>query len=293
MDSGVLDEVGLTHVQLINETTSAEKAAGKPQKMRFAFTGNLRFKALPGFDLFSFGSDPDSHETGQLNFENLSINMSYPQNDPSIKSFRFDAGHLAYNIPGSSARTSSLYRHFPLKLTGFLQAKSGTTPKSLGYSDIAAPLGGNGSLRYPWYALMFDLKLGTLGSLAGDADFVIKLIAAWSPGKEANAYVGLHIPGTGNSNFSFHIEGLLKIAVANYQFLIQENDGKTSYTLLMNNIGLYFMGKKLPPGGYVDLVIFGNPNQQAGSSSLGWYLAYAKDQPPSAAKSGTSQGGMI
>lgn len=279
-DGRVLDEVEILSASFITETTEEEQKAGKDIQTRFSFQGNLRFNALEGFDLFSFGSEiGDTGEKGQLNFLNLSVKMSFPQASPEIKTFTFDAQDLSFNQAASKARRESLYSHFPLKLKGFVQGQEGGSPKSMGFNNVTTPIS-ESSLFYPWFGLLFELNLGSLGALAANAGFTAKLLAAWSPGQSGiSVFTGISIPGTGESGKIFSIQSILKISVD--QFRIEAGlspGGHTSYVLILNNIRLDFMGKKLPSSAYTDLALFGNPDPAVRADSLGWYAAYTDEK---------------
>lgn len=278
--SRVLDEVEILSASFITETTEEEQKAGQDIQTRFSFQGNLRFKALEGFDLFSFGSETgDTGEKGQLNFSNLSVKMSFPQASPQNKTFTFDAQDLSFDQAASKARRESLYSHFPLKLKGFVQGREGGSPKSMGYSNVTTPIS-ESSLFYPWFGLLFELSLGSLGALAANAGFTAKLLAAWSPGQSGiSVFTGISIPGTGESGKIFSIQSILKISVD--EFRIEAGlspGGHTSYVLILNNIRLDFMGKKLPASAYTDLALFGNPDPAVRADSLGWYAAYTDEK---------------
>src|SRR5207302_734294 len=112
----------------------------------------------------------------------LSLDMSFPQATPQQLTFFFNAQQLAVNLAASLPRKDSLVRRFPVAFSSFLQAEAGSAPEALGYHLVLTPVP-EMPLTYPWFALVFDLKLGSLGALAARAGFVAQLLAAWSPGE--------------------------------------------------------------------------------------------------------------
>jgi hypothetical protein len=126
----------------------------------------LKFYALTGFDVFSFGNDDSGGTTtqGGLGFSNLSIDMYFdPTQTPVKQNFVFDANHIAFDLAASKARATSLYNGFPLSLTGFVQASGDKSPTDLGYLTVDAPVG-QSSLSVPWFGLVMQLNLGTPGA---------------------------------------------------------------------------------------------------------------------------------
>jgi len=192
--------------------------------------------------------------------------------------FTFDAGGLSIDLAGSQARGASFYQHFPLTLSGFVQAQQGATPQGLGYMGIQSPLT-QASLEFPWYGLFFDLNMGTVGALAGSVGFVASLCVAWSPSKSAyNVFVGLKLPGSSGGEKQISIEGVIAITFKTIQMFVQTKGTETAYTLALNGIALKVLSLSLPTSGQMNIVLFGDPEAKAGSSNatLGWYAAYAK-----------------
>ncbi|MEO8381652.1 MAG: hypothetical protein ABI779_18465 [Acidobacteriota bacterium] len=278
MVSTVLAQVEITRGQFLTLTTAADYAAGKDVLTRFAFWGSLRFRALPDFDLFSYGLEANG-DRGQLSFTNLGLDMSFPQAAPQQQEFFFNAQQLAVNLATSRPRVNSLVRRFPVAFDSFLQAEGGSSPESLGYHGIITPVP-ESRLTYPWYALVFELKLGSLGALAGKAGFVAQLMAAWSPNPNGiSMFAGILIPGTGATGKLFSLESILSLSIDSFQFVTaQAPAGGLSYTLALTNIRLNFMGKQLPASAYIDFILFGDPG--GSGDTLGWYTSYiAADDP--------------
>ena len=279
MNSGVLAEVNLAQGHFVTEIKESQNSFQNngPHapiiKSRFAFAGYVNFKALKDFDVFSFE---------QLSFSNLTIEMLYNPGGLPERTFTFSAGDLALDLAQSDPRKTSLYKHFPLELKSFIQAETGTTPVDLGYMSVTSPLQ-QGTPTFPWYALEFTLGLGSLGGLAEQADFVARMIAAWSPtyGSGYTVFTGLKIPGLSGDKKEFTIEGPLKLKIQNIQFYAGEvecdNQTKAiNYVLRLQAIKLSFFSVSMPPSGRTDFLLFGDPCSSEKTDMLGWYGVYDK-----------------
>jgi hypothetical protein len=297
MTSQVLDAVVTNKAQFITETPKQGESAKSQVTSRFLLWGSLRFKALAGFDVFSFG--PGSQGAGELAFANMYVAMHFDRNSPTDRLFSFEAGQMLFDASASKARPESLARRFPLSVSRMLQivpqiiagptgptggtapppppAKTKTaTPAELGYINVKTPLV-TGSLGTEWYGLDMNLNLGTRGALAGQAGINASLLAAWAP--SANSYnvaVGLRLPGSDGR--SIRIAGPLSLDIGAIEMMLtQPDDG---YLMRFRNIALGFLGLKFPPGGQTNVLLFGDPNPQNNNSALGWYAAYKKDDEP-------------
>lgn len=267
MTSAVLAQVEVTRAQFVTIVPQGGLQAGQQVQTQFILDGRIKFQALAGFDLFSFGNDPG---IGGLNFANLLVRMSFDPATPTYSTFAFDAQHITLNPSISAARPASLYNHFPLKLTGLIQAKDSSTPPTMGYMPVDSPLQGS-EIKAPWYGLVFDLNLGTLGALAGKAGFTANLLAAWAPSpNNYQIYIGLKLPDSTGGKREISLQGILKLTFGDIRFLV---DGD-AYLLQLRKIALSLFTLSFPPG-QIDLLIFGNPNE-ADNTTLGWYAAYAK-----------------
>jgi hypothetical protein len=196
------------------------------------------------------------------------------------RTFAFDPRGLAFDTRRSKVRANSLYAKFPLKLTGMLFS-AGDDDKKLndfGYMPVKTPLGG-AKIEGAWYALTFDLELGSLGALAGKAGLVASIIAAWSPGKPG-VFVGLRLPGSSGGKREIAIQGVLKIVFKSIEFVVGAEPG--TYLLKLKNIQLKFLVLSLPPSGQTEIIIFGDPTGTAASDTrtVAWYAAYAKAPLP-------------
>jgi hypothetical protein len=234
-----------------------------------------------------------------LSFGNLIIEMTYDSASTQPAAFIFDATQLSFDLADSFSRPDSFFRHFPLTVGGFTQAKSGTTPSGQGFMSLQTPLP-QSSLVYPWYSLNFNLNLGSPGALAAQVGFVATMAAAWSPSTEDSSsykvFTGLQLPGSSGSKQAISIEGLFNITFKTLEIIaIPESN---TYILVLYNIGFKFFSFSFPPTGQVNFVLFGDPGSTTTSdTSLGWYAAYAKPATNgsggTSGTGGTSQSGLL
>ncbi len=238
----------------------------------FALAGLFDFAQLD-LDVFSFGRDDQTSPVG-LPYSKLLIRMTFDPPQRSDALFTFDASTIALDPATAFARPNSLYNHFPVTLAGIVQADSVTTPGGAGYLGLQSPLT-QSKLLYPWFGLVFDLDLGTLGALAAKAGFIAQLIAAWSPSAGSyKVFVGLKLPGSDGGKGTISVEGVLNMS---FRALVLGRIGDANYFLLLNALALKLLSVTFPPGGQIDMALFGNPVDEH-NSSLGWYAAYTKEQ---------------
>jgi len=250
--------------------------AGTTVQTVFSFWGTLAFEelsvgsaALGGtvpFDLFSYDS---------LVFSGMRLEMSFPSAAPSGRSFRFDPSQMTFDAASSTARDHSLAVHFPVTPKGMLVSDANKAPGDYGLLPVDTDLDAT-PFTTPWYALSYDLNLGSAGALAAQAGLVASLVVVWAPGQSAlPVSVGLKLPGATGAKNQLTVEGVLKITM----FAVALTYDGTAFLLKLNGIALSLFGQSLPPGGSFDIFVFGDPDPAAGANSLGWYGAYIKDQP--------------
>lgn len=273
--SSALDLVEITSAQFV--TLRSDTVSGLVET-RFDFSGVLRFQPFPDFDIFSFGNVYENKIqtfTGGLVFSNLALHMSFVLDaSPIEQTFVFDAGSLAFDLSHSRARPDSLFQHFPLTLADLLQATPNSQPGDLGLMSVRTPLPASKMLP-PWYALRFQLDLGTLGALAADAGLIVSLAACWgASGGDPAIYIGLKLPGSSSSRPEIPIEGVLKLSFGGIEFTVDRSDAGVGYILRLKNIALKLLSLSFPPG-QTNLYLFGDPSGGR-SGVLGWYAAYQK-----------------
>jgi hypothetical protein len=275
LGGGTLDTIDITRAQFV---TLSPSGSGATVKTQFILDGRLRFKKHDDFDVFSFGPTLDDAgnvlRDGYLVFASLTIAMSFPRANPKDTSFAFDARSMALDLSQSVARAASLYRHFPLELTGLVQASAGTSPGDYGFTAITVPTR-QAEMTDPWFALTFDMTIGTLGALAGDLGLVVSLAAAWADSSDSfRTFVGLKLPGAGGTRAAFSIQGVVQLTYRAVDFTATPGGQGIEYILRFRGITLRIFVLTFPPG-QIDLYVFGNPSG-GDSQSIGWYFAYAK-----------------
>jgi hypothetical protein len=265
---------------------------------QFQMGGNLYYYEPAHIDLFSFGAGPEVEESGDvslsssaLRFGGLVVQMEFTMASPEPV-FSFLTETLSFDLVNSKARPKGLYANFPLKVSGFVASPdpelqnpplppaeaSAQPPESLGYVSITAGLQQSKMLD-PWYGLVFDVDLGTLGALAGGKGLVLKLLLGWSNGgtrEEPAVYVGVRLPGIKDAiGVELPLQGVITLGFRSIEMIVI-NDAKAGtreYMLRFRNFALKFLSLSFPPG-YNDIYLFGNPGQ-ASPTKLGWYAAYS------------------
>jgi hypothetical protein len=305
IDNAALRNVVLLSTQLV--TMRPADPARPEQKVisQFQMSGNLYYYEHPNVDLFSFGASPEVEETGDvslsssaLRFGNLVVQMEFRMAERMAErkpEFSFLTETLSFDLENSKARSKALYANFPLKLSGFVATPdpllqtpplppseaTAQSPESLGYVSITAGVQ-QSKLRDPWYGLVFDIDLGTLGALAGSAGLVLKLLLGWSDGGtegEPAVYVGVRLPGVKDAiGVELPLQGVITLGFRTIEMIINnhEDAGTREYMLRLRNFAMRFLGLSFPPG-YNDIYLFGNPDQSS-PTKLGWYAAYAADK---------------
>jgi len=280
--SNVINEIEIVKAQFSTDppAQSSGYVNGEPVNSRFAFWGRLDFLKVEEFDILSFGSEPTASGDG-IRFSNLQVVSTFPWGNAHASSFSFSAGRMIFDIEKSQPRAESLFKRFPLKLTGLLESNGAQTPDSLGYMPVRTPLGSKGpESGETWYGLAFDLNLGSAGALAGKAGIVVSLLAAWKPETDGKVYTGLRLPGSSGGKREISIQGILKIAFKRIeiQVLTDQVQG-VSYLMKIKNIVLKFMTLELPPSSQSEIIIFGDPSGEVGGeNTLAWYAAYARER---------------
>ncbi|MFD0391183.1 hypothetical protein ACFQ4K_30470 [Tistrella bauzanensis] len=150
-------------------------------------------------------------------------------------------------------------------------------PDAAGFVSISAPIQ-QGKLTQPWYGLVYEVELGTLGALAGSVGLTVRLLAAWSPaGGEKGLpaiYFGVALPGVERMlGVSLPLQGILDIGFRTIQFTTYtDGQNRRQYLMRLRDFGLHVLGLSFPPG-HNDITLFGNPDQTS-NTKLGWYAAY-------------------
>jgi hypothetical protein len=245
----------------------------------FQLAGCLKFIEPEGFDPFCWGDTGGDSGSG-LPYSGYVIRMTFSSADPSNAHFSVQEGNLTLHPAQAHARPLSLYSCFPLHLTGLMASQtSDAKPETFGFVSISTPLS-QGKLSAPWFGLVYDLDIGTLGAMASAAGLSLRLLAAWNPCTEehdAALYIGAALPGSDMlSGLNLPLQGIMTLGFKSLQFSAydQEKDGsvRRQYILRFRDFGLHVLGFSFPPG-HNDISLFGNPDK-GNSGKLGWYAAY-------------------
>jgi len=298
-NESALRNVVLLSTQLVTTRPSDPSRPDQTVISQFQMGGNLYYYEPANVDLFSFGADAIAQESGDvslsasaLRFGNLVVQMEFKMADRTPV-FSFLTETLSFDLVNSKARAKALYANFPLKLSGFvgtpdpllqnpplpLTENTAQSPESLGYVSITAGLQ-QSKMIDPWYGLVFDIDLGTLGSLAGSAGLTLKLLLAWSSGgtrEEPAVYAGVRLPGVKDAiGVELPLQGVITLGFRTIEMIVNNTDaGMRAYMLRLRNFTMKFLGLSFPPG-YNDIYLFGNPGQST-PTKLGWYAAYSAE----------------
>ena len=309
-----LTEVGVEQTRLAT-VRAADPASGNTTVTgAFQMTGRLRFVEPDNFDPFCWGPPaPPPDTTGAflladapaadaagskgLLYSNYTITMSFALSDPAKVKFTVADGAIAFDTANSPAREDSLFARFPLRLTGLLATPdpkvmdgevSTRDPEAAGFVSVSAPLA-QGKLTQPWYGLVYEVDLGTLGALAGSVGLTVRLLAGWSPANNPEGrtavYFGVALPGVEKMlGVSLPLQGILDIGFRTIQFTTYDDkEGRRQYLMRLRDFGLHVLGLSFPPG-HNDITVFGNPDQTS-NTKLGWYAAYENGESDKSDKS--------
>ena len=277
-DNGVLQSLSIVKAQFstlqkLGPTgLSANAPTGREVHSRFSFWGDLSFNDLsaengPAFDPFSFDA---------LRYGNLELNMDFFINNPAGKTFLLSSLNMSFDLLQSNIRAHSLYRRFPLQLQSLIIGKQEQKPADSGFLAVITPLK-LGTLEKEWYGLQCNISFGSPGNLAEKTGFTASLLLAWSPGADKlSASVMLRLPGSAAGKRQLSLQGILTVGADKYLFLSYLQQKENAYLLYLKNMGLFFLGIRIPPGFGTDIVLFGNPDPGATNDTLGWYAAYNK-----------------
>ncbi len=291
MKSQVFNYVEIVKAQFytITDQTQQDIVAGDKEKImsRFVFWGFMNYKLIESFDLFSFGdtaAEYNTHNKG-LYFSNLYVNMDFMLDnvtgDASDRTFTFDPERMSFDISQSTPRNNSIFRNFPINLSGLIYSKTDdeSKPSDLGYLPVIIRADKKidfQALTEKWYALLYNLNLGSMGALAAKAGFVSQISTAWSPDTVVRRVAtGIKLPGVGGQK-TLSLQSVLSINIQSFTFTAvpQGVDKKNiSYLLKFNNVKLSILGKKLPGAADTQFILFGDATG-VDKTTLAWYAAY-------------------
>lgn len=277
VNGAVLDKIEIARAQFVTLTPSAQQVALNKVSTQFRLEGSMSFRKQP-VDVFGYGSDADEAIPAQVDglvFTGLAVDMSFESVTPTYKTFGFDVANVQPNATASKVRADSLQAHFPVKLAGLSGGTSAATPANSHFMPVDLAMSSSG-LGSPWFALTYQLNLGSLGNLAAVAGFTASFVLAWSPGgmpygADLPIYVGLGLPGVQNGERAITLESIIKLNFGDIGLL---NQGST-YILEIRQIALKILALTFPRVGQTSLYIFGDPAGDGGNG-VGWYGGYAE-----------------
>jgi hypothetical protein len=253
---------------------------------RLELAGSLGFAANPfpsePLDLFGYGVGA----TG-LDFCGLAFTISFelgPDGTRSPTTIAFDATGLIPTATPESMRPGALVSGLPLKLTGFKAAAGGLTAAQLGAQAVHLPQAPTSAIASPTYALVYDLPLGSLGSLAeAGATLSASLVVGWGPVPAVPGNDGLavlvQLPQATAGVAGFSLQGILKVVFGTANLMRLPYPTPTSPTsvwvVTFSNVALSLLGITFPPGVIATFVLFSDPAQPTGSN-MAWYLAVSR-----------------
>lgn len=227
--------------------------------------------------------DADPAPDSQLDFIKLVVRMTYDLHSRQT-TFALLSDDATFDTARSTARRDGLAGRFPAVPLRFVKG-SGLTPQSLGYDPASCGVQ-QAKLDGDWYAIEYQLPLGTLGALGGNVTITLTILAAWGVDATADVapvFLGVRLPGAGITSFELALQGILKLGFGAIQFdTYTAEDGGLGYLLRLRNFGLHVLGQSFPKGA-INVLISGAP-QATGPGKLGWFAGYVEpDAPPAAA----------
>ncbi|MBF0335827.1 MAG: hypothetical protein HQL40_19660 [Alphaproteobacteria bacterium] len=284
--NAAVSEVEITSVRI--ETLS--DPGGTHASASFALGGKLRFVAMPGFDLFSYGPAPAATAGGTpfdgwLSFNQLVLVMDFPIADPHSQIWTVNETGIGFDLAASKPRPDGLAAGFPVTPVGLVvsqnlalpgAAPSGLSPEDMGFPSISAPLTQT-PMEPPWYGLVMSLDLGGLGALMGGAGLTAELLAAWRLGADSldpPVYLGLKLPSTPTIGGSFPLQGVLKLGFRGMVFGTYQRNGAPAYLLHLSRFSLTALGLTVPPGN-LDVTLFAGADGRS-TGPLGWLASYVE-----------------
>lgn len=286
-----LREMGVESARLVTVRAADPASGSTTVTAAFQLAGRLRFAEPDNFDPYCWGRSTD--ETAEaaplspgLLYSNYAITMRFSLSNPTVVAFSTTEDAITLDAANSVPRPNSLIARFPLRLTGLIGTSdpkvtgataSNRRPEDDGFVSISAPLQ-QGKLTQPWYGLIYEVDLGTLGALAGSVGLTVRLLAAWSPANDPQGrtaeYFGVALPGVEKAlGVTLPLQGILDIGFRTIQFsTYDDRAGRRQYLMRLRDFGLHVLGLSFPPGKN-DITLFGNPDQNS-NTKLGWYAAY-------------------
>lgn len=272
------------HTMKEGEVASSDDLSSEPELVRslFSLWGYVSFLPVPDLDTLSFGNDAGdtSGTTRGLYCSDIGVLMSFvlEENVQPAPEFVFDAARIGFDLTLSYARPQSLFKKFPFRVTKLESSDGDRKATDQGYLPMITPDLKTVPLQTEWYGLYFALNLGSMGALAENAGFSAGVLSAWSPSPaRASASLFMQIPGTGSGKSVISLQSVLKLSLNRIE-LVEQTKDSGYYLIKLQNIGLSFLGKKLPSVGSTYLTIFGSDDVTS-DSNLAWFGSYYDPRP--------------
>lgn len=271
---------------------SAGEAGTEKIFSRFNFWGYMNFRLIESFDLYSFGdlTNELSEDAKGLYFSNLAVEMNFELDQQSgivtNRLFSFVPGRMSFDMSLSTPRNNSLFNNFPIRLSSIIHSKEEKAkPSDQGFLPVIIQSPKQvvtQALTDNWYALVYDLNLGSMGALAAKAGFVSQVSTAWSPDASAQRLaVGVKLPGVGGGQKTLSLQSVLNINIQSFTFIseyVVGNQELLAYLLRFNNVKLSILGKKIPGAADTQFILFGD-YEGVDKTTLAWYAAYYRKKP--------------
>ena len=264
IDSAILESVHVSRVQFASTVNTKTDMVVS----RFTFWGNLKFKVLSLFDVLSFD---------ELDFANLAIKLETDAAGHRV--FSFEPGDISFDISVKPPRLGSLLSLFPLKLKGLEFSPDGFDLPKLGFFPLLSgdDFGGAPDIQdlLPHFGLVFDLDLGSLGSLIPSIHgFHADVLLWWRKKSGLPTFgFGLRLPESTGGKLEIGLEGVVKLIIEKVEFKKQSN----AIVLALRNCALEVLGKRFPSDSKLLVMLFTNKKSpQAGP--IGWYASLTNSQ---------------
>lgn len=278
LESEVIQDIEITKVNYVTLVAQEAPDSSGEVESRFSFFGYMNFFALQGFDLLSFGNEAGQAPNGRgAAFANMYLDLNFPIDTPTTQDFVFDIDQITFDLGTSYARDLSLYRHFPLQLTGLVYGTRNDSPTSQGYIPIAVKkLLQREEVSRDWYGLSFKLNMGTLGALTSSAGWDTTFVASWNVGGKGVS-AGLKLPGVNPQAPALSLQGVIRVDMG--AIVLEDTNPaaeEVAYLMTIRNIVLKFLSLSFPSNANIDFFLSGNPHENAPPESLAWFARYVK-----------------
>lgn len=197
----------------------------------------IEFKSVIGgesaFDFsgwLEFASDASNYfGNSKLSFEG--IRLALLNETRNFLDLDFDPSELKFDLALSSLFESFL-QIFPLKYKSFFYSANTRTMSSLGFLSTHSEA--------VKYGLVFELDMGTIGSLVSGDSVIVDLMFGW----DSSLGVGIRFPSWSGGNAEIGIEGVIKLSIDTFSIgQINEQNQKKIFAILLKNCTMNLFGE--------------------------------------------------